>query len=410
MTAPDGVKTSFDGEQAQFALTLAYLVLDSDQAPLPVGRSLREVLDMSRECYDSGGWKQARERLRMGEQLLEQARGRRPRIDLQYWAGVLYYFYAATYLGEGQPALALETFANAQAHFRPLNGMGAATWLIMARVYDARQDYADGLGALDKCETSLQRLPTSLAGALREHVQAEYRRVRELLGGVVPPRSPSQTDVAMVDEPSYADESSWTKKTAPTQTEPNPLAYQPGPTETSPSGAARRPSRSTRGKARLVSLPVIRTLAAGSGLWLGDDDPNQTFAEIEEVYIDNALYRIVPIEDDGAAVSLDRNYYVGLVAVDGESMNRAGLKTGDFALFRAPIASPYAPVAGHIVAAAYEDKNGDRKGVIKRYRLQRGKEYLVSESDDPACEDIQVWDKWVEYVGRVIAVLKKQDA
>lgn len=70
-----------------------------------------------------------------------------------------------------------------------------------------------------------------------------------------------------------------------------------------------------------------------------------------------------------------------IVTISGDSMQRAGIHSGDLAVVDRSIK----PRSGHIVVAAL-----DGELVVKRLRVRKGKTFLESESDDARYQPIAV--------------------
>lgn len=180
-----------------------------------------------------------------------------------------------------------------------------------------------------------------------------------------------------------------------------------------------KPSSSTEGKPRtrrrkpanaipgtwIAAIPIYADLAAGSGLWIGDDDEIQSFAEMGYLQIDGKRYELTSVLGDGSGIRLSRSYWYGMSQVHGNSMNLRGIDDGDYVLYRKPGDSRYCPDEGDLVAASVESRAG-RLGVVKRYHLPDGGLPVLQSQSTEDHPDIRLDEYRVDPVGQVIAVLK----
>ncbi len=166
----------------------------------------------------------------------------------------------------------------------------------------------------------------------------------------------------------------------------------------------RPPSESSTGT-WLAAIPIYANLAAGSGLWIADDEQSHSFAEIAFCRIEGKPYELVNLLSQGAEVRLSRDYLYGLSQVHGDSMNQRGIEDCDYVLYRKPRDAPYCPEEGHLVAASIPRPEG-RYGVVKRFHIAGGTGPILQSQSTEEHPDIPYDGRQVDAVGQVIAVLK----
>ncbi len=199
--------------------------------------------------------------------------------------------------------------------------------------------------------------------------------------------------------------------------EPAPAA--PAKPRARRSGPA-KPRKSTAGKPRvrkrktstepstgtwLAAIPIYADLAAGSGLWIADDEQSQSFAEVAFCQIEGKPYELVNLLGESAEIRLARSYLYGLSRVHGNSMNLRGIENDDYVLFRKPRDTVYCPEEGHLVAASIPGLDG-RYGVVKRFHIVDGTSPILQSQSTEEHPDIPFDGHQVDPVGQVIAVLK----
>jgi SOS-response transcriptional repressor LexA len=102
-------------------------------------------------------------------------------------------------------------------------------------------------------------------------------------------------------------------------------------------------------------------------------------------------------------------YLYFVVRVEGDSMNRAGIQTGDYVLIQRPKVISVLPTDRDIVAAVVRDI--DDKATLKRFVQRDSKLSLQPESKNASHKPHEFtqrqWDDKVEIIGTAIAMLKK---
>jgi hypothetical protein len=157
----------------------------------------------------------------------------------------------------------------------------------------------------------------------------------------------------------------------------------------------------------LSIIPIYTDLAAGSGIWLPNDEGPMIFAEIDHVIIEDHRYTLTNLLNEGTRLRLSRGFLYAISKAQGNSMNLAGIENGDYVLYRTPQDHPYQPTNGDIVVAAVT-RGDERYGTIKRYQGNAFPGSLEPVSTEHH-ERIPI-DPNVEVIGQVIAVLKPADS
>ena len=173
--------------------------------------------------------------------------------------------------------------------------------------------------------------------------------------------------------------------------------------------AKRIPHPFQEGFLRFTSLPLKGQIAAG--IPISTSDAIVGYTTTNSVTINDIPHAILVGPGRSSEVKLDftENDYC-LTVVDGDSMDKAGIQSGDYALIRKPKRTPLAPDDGDIVAAVV--KGEDRKATLKRFKKSGSQLILEPDSNNPAYKPYEnsaaQWDKKVEVAGVMVALLVRR--
>lgn len=172
-------------------------------------------------------------------------------------------------------------------------------------------------------------------------------------------------------------------------------------------GLKNKPHTSTRSRnhkeTRVLVFPIYANLAAGSGLWLSEND-DQDFAELDHLLIERKHYNWVNLLERSANISISSGFQYGISKIEGTSMNLAGIDNEDYVLYRKLRDLPYVPTNGDIVVASVA-RDGGRFGTVKRYCEEPSSHSLVPHSTEYH-DSIPFDSNEIDVIGQVIAVLK----
>lgn len=355
-------------------LAVAENFILEDEGSAKCGRSLRDILKLAATFCREGKWERAQqlcdvagEVTRLGHEYRGAA------MDPFFAIGVVHYYMASTLVGKQNVAGALDYFQRSSDQFKHVSPMAASSvWLGAAQLYNYREEYGKALWALQRSMNLLENKQGRAAEELRERIYQEYEDANW------------QLEQQM--------------RTAPPKT---------GSAQKSPSF----PSLDI-----LQIFPIYGDLAAGSAVWLSDEDYVTDYVQVEHLRIGERTFRVLNLKDEGKIIRIESSKLYGLSKVAGNSMNNiqskllegATIQDGDYVIFSKSRLVSFVPQDGEIIAAAIRDGT-ERRGVVKRYTDAAGQRILKSESTDPNEQSIPLADRDPDFIGQVIAVLKPVD-
>ncbi len=175
------------------------------------------------------------------------------------------------------------------------------------------------------------------------------------------------------------------------------------------SNARRVPVPFHEGFLRLFALPVKGRIAAGVPISVSDDVTSYTTANM--LMIEDAPYAILVGPGKSSEVKLDfTEFDYCLTGVEGDSMDKAGIQSGDYVLIRKPKRGTLAPDDGDVVAAVI--KGEDRKATLKWFKKSGARLSLNPDSTNPKHQPHEIsaaqWDQKVEVAGVMTALLQRR--
>ncbi len=159
--------------------------------------------------------------------------------------------------------------------------------------------------------------------------------------------------------------------------------------------------------ASISVMPLYANLSAGSGVWLGSEDSIEGYLEFDSLLIHGRRYSIYSVTGQLQALQIKRDYFLGAARVSGNSMNRLNIEDNDYVIFQKPRSGSFAPQNDDIVAVVIRDQHDLRVGTIKRYRQSDDRIMLMPESNEPQWIPQTYKHSEVDFIGKVIAVLKE---
>jgi hypothetical protein len=134
--------------------------------------------------------------------------------------------------------------------------------------------------------------------------------------------------------------------------------------------------------AALEAFPILDEIPAGNPGPVAVDAHRIGNLEIEEVLLEGRRHRLVNLRDRSKTINLNPFLSTGerlvVLRVTGDSMNRAGIDSGDYVLLRQNEQGG----SEDIVAAEIIDE--DARATLKRLRIENGERVLYPESTNPA--------------------------
>jgi hypothetical protein len=132
----------------------------------------------------------------------------------------------------------------------------------------------------------------------------------------------------------------------------------------------------------LEAFPILDEIPAGNPGPVAVDAHRIGNLEIDEVLLEGRRHRLVNLRDRGRTINLNPYLSTGerlvVLRVSGDSMNLAGIDSGDYVLLR----QNELGVSEDIVAAEVMDV--DAQATLKRLRIENGVRILYPESTNPA--------------------------
>lgn len=356
-----------------------------------LGVALMDMLTMAAQFCRESEWYQALRLCEFGSGVTGigneyRGSGMDPFIAL----GFVNYYYGTAYVGDNDFDAAHKYLKMSREQFKSASSSqlpAACVWLAIAEIHTSQKNFHEAMWALQRSKNLIESKPGRLAENFRRRIENEYNEAKQGLDQFVRGTSRSTVEKSL--------DSTRTAEAIGQQHSRGP--HIPPFVEGQ----------------NLLAFPIFGSLAAGKPIWQPDSNKIEDFAEVDTLLIHSRQYQFFNLRDNSSAIRMHRNRRYALYAVKGNSMNAlkskvrnsTGLEDGDYVLISADQNGSYDPEDGDLVAAAITDVTG-RRGVVKRFRISRGKGLLESESTDPQEPNFDFESNEIEIFGQVIAVLK----
>jgi SOS-response transcriptional repressor LexA len=128
-------------------------------------------------------------------------------------------------------------------------------------------------------------------------------------------------------------------------------------------------------------IPIIDEIAAGNETPVCDEDiMGEIWWTGEEFQLDRQALHVEFLR--GSQIKFSAEYDYVAVQVSGDSMDRAGIASGDYVILQKTNLVTIRPASGDIVAIVFRDE-ADNRATLKRIQIQSDRVILKPESLNP---------------------------